>query len=323
MNRALGVVEQSGFLSPFSIDEIVDCEGLVFKDITIGDMPQIASFLPYANSQSCDYTIGGIYLWIGYLGYKFAIYRDTLFIRGVVPDDRSRVAFSLPLGGLPLADGVALVREYCDKNNIVAEFSAIPQERLEEFMALSPKSVQELEDWGDYIYSAEALATLKGNKLSKKRNHVNRFLSDYPTARLSVITAENIGAVWDCYDQICAKATNDTPMARYERKQVDMVLERLYQYPFKHLSLMIDDKVIGFAIGEVIGDILHVHIEKVMHNEYRGANEALCKLFAEYAVNKYGVKWINRQDDAGDAGLRKSKLSYHPHQILKKYNCEF
>lgn len=322
MNRALGVVEQGGFLSPFPIDVVVDCEGLVFKDITLGNMQQIATYLPNANSLSCDYTLGGIYLWIGYLGYKYAIYQDTLFIRGVAPDDRSRVAFSLPLGALPLADGVALVREYCDKNGLEAEFSAIPHERLDEFMALSPKSVKELVDWGDYIYSASALATFKGNKLSKKRNHVNRFLSDYPTAMLSEITAENIGAVWDCYEQICAVAANDTPIARYERKQVAMVLERLLQYPFKHLSLMIGNCVIGFAIGEVIGDTLHVHIEKVQH-QYRGANETLCKLFSEYAVNKYGVKWINRQDDAGDAGLRKSKLSYHPELILKKYNVVF
>ncbi|MFI3239425.1 MAG: phosphatidylglycerol lysyltransferase domain-containing protein [Bacteroidales bacterium] len=321
MNRAICVAENSGVMTSFSLDEIVDCDELVFKDITLDDMQQVASYLRYSNSYSCDYTLGGIYLWIGYLGYKFAIYHNTLFIRGVAPDDRSKVAFSLPLGELPLAQGVQLVRDYCDKNGIQAQFSAIPQERLDEFMTFSPKSVQELEDWADYIYSANDLATLKGNKFSKKRNHVNKFFATYPTATISEINANNISAVRDCYHHICAGATNDTPMARYERNQVATALERLYQYPFQHLCLMFDGKVIGFTIGEIVGDTLHVHIEKVQR-EFSGANEALCKLFTERMLNKYQIKLVNRQDDAGDAGLRKSKLSYHPQLILKKYNCE-
>ena len=32
-----------------------------------------------------------------------------------------------------------------------------------------------------------------------------------------------------------------------------------------------------------------------------------------------GVKFINREDDAGDEGLKKSKQSYHPVKMAKKY----
>ena len=44
----------------------------------------------------------------------------------------------------------------------------------------------------DYVYTVEALADLRGKKLQKKRNHVNRFRTEHPDYRVEEIRCENI-----------------------------------------------------------------------------------------------------------------------------------
>ena len=81
--------------------------------------------------------------------------------------------------------------------------------------------------------------------------------------------------------------------------------------------LRVEDRVVGFAIGEVAGDTLFVHMEKA-DRSCEGGYQMLVSQFAQmYAVG--GVEYINREDDTGDPGLRTSKLSYKPLTLLEKY----
>lgn len=294
---------------------------MIFKDITIDKICEIYGFLNKANSLSCDYTIGGIFMWIDYFKYQYCILDNTLFIKGVAQDDVTKAAFSLPLGAMPVCGGVGLIKQFCAENNLQPEFSAIPEERIDEFRVLNPKSVTELSEWSDYIYTAESLSALKGNKYSKKRNHVNRFMSHYPEAVYSEISDGNIKSVYECFEHIC-KTDTESLMARFEREQVWKILHDLSKFPFESGCLTVDGNVIAFTIGEVMNNVLHIHIEKSLH-EYSGVTETLNKMFAQAMVSKYGIEYINRQDDAGDAGLKKAKLSYHPVKLLKKYNVIF
>lgn len=67
-----------------------------------------------------------------------------------------------------------------------------------------------------------------------------------------------------------------------------------------------------------MGDTLYVHIEKA-DTVHTGIYQAVSQSFAQHMIND-SVKYINREDDAGDAGLRRSKLSYRPCALLKKYS---
>ena len=79
--------------------------------------------------------------------------------------------------------------------------------------------------------------------------------------------------------------------------------------------------VVGLTAGEIVGDTLHVHIEKALR-DFSGAYQTLAMCFAE-SMKLPGVNFINRQDDTGDEGLRKSKLSYKPCALLDKFTLLF
>lgn len=59
-----------------------------------------------------------------------------------------------------------------------------------------------------------------------------------------------------------------------------------------------------------MGDTLIIHIEKA-DIAYEGVYQALVNEYAKCFVTP-GVRYINREEDAGDEGLRRSKESYHP-----------
>ena len=78
---------------------------------------------------------------------------------------------------------------------------------------------------------------------------------------------------------------------------------------------MASGQVYGFAIGEVIGDTLYDHVEKA-DSSVIGAYQTLVNC---YAVANRHVKYMNREEDCGVEGLRRSKISYRPCALLKKY----
>ena len=95
------------------------------------------------------------------------------------------------------------------------------------------------------------------------------------------------------------------------------VLNNLDLYDMKGGLLMVEDRLAGFSLGEVLGDTLFIHIEKA-DREIFGAYQMLVSQFAQAYAGE-GVSFLNREDDVGDPGLRTSKLSYHPVALLEKY----
>lgn len=298
-----------------------DGSRLIFKPVTLSDLPLINRLLQHGDSRTCDFTVGGIFMWIDYFKYEYCVVNGTLFIKGFCVDHSDLEAFSYPTGDMELKDAVELIREYCLSENLAMNFSAVPEDKVDALSEFAGGRVEHLDDWADYLYDIDGLATLSGKKYNKKRNHVNRFVADNPGWRLEPLNYKNLDETKDFFSSLRLADKLDIHTAIYEREECFKVLDNLGSYPFEGAVLRDGEgRIVAFSIGEAIRDTLYVHIEKTDHS-VSGANEAINQLFAREMLARHPrLRFVNREEDMGDPGLRYAKSSYHPVNLLGKYN---
>lgn len=297
---------------------------LAFRPVTPMAMEEILPYLEFDHGRTTDFSYGGILMWVDFFKYEYCIFSDTLFIKGLVEDNTSLPAFSLPLGRLPLAESVNMVRDYCRQHSILTEFSAVPAMYGDEMWKLGAKRVIPMPGWSDYLYDIHSMSSLKGKKMSKKRNHVNRFMSLYPEVLTEDVEPKNAVealSFMDVYDCEADGAPMELVESALTRKMLNLIA--CGQTHFEGIILRVGDRIVGFSIGDVKRDTLYVHIEKATRS-IPGSYEMVCNAFVKRMLEKYpDLKFVNREDDGGDEGLRRSKMSYHPIAILEKNNIIF
>lgn len=296
---------------------------LKFRPVTLADMPLINGLLQTSTSRTCDYSAGGIFMWVDYFGYEYCVYEDTLFIKGRTENCRTETSFMLPVGALPLPRAVELIVDYCRAKNLEPVFSAVPDDRLEALLDTvgSNAVVEPLDDWADYLYDLRALASLSGKALYRKRNLVNRFFADNPHWKFEPLTCDLLPETQLFFEGNQTGPKADEAMARYEHEECRRVLNSYTSYPFEGAVLRGESgEIVAFTIGEDIGDTLYTHIEKMNH-EVTGAGAAINKLFAGYMLSRHpALRYANREEDCGDPGLRTAKEQYRPVAKLQKVN---
>ena len=178
-------------------------------------------------------------------------------------------------------------------------------------------SVHEDRDNADYIYSSQDLITLSGRKFDGKRNHLKNFYrnNDFefvPVTKEMLPDIIEFQKQW-CLDRGCA----DDLSLKNESIAVMQVLENFMELNVFGAVIKINGKIQAFtAASELNKDTAVVLFEKG-NPEIRGIYQAINKEFVEKMLAKY--KWINREQDGGDEGLRKAKLSYNPDHLVAKY----
>ena len=284
-----------------------------FRDLVLEDIPKVRAFFEAYASRSCDATIGGAFMWRKY--FETQIYMDDTVLLFKVQRSAGNTAFLTPYGDIDR--GFSLLREYCRETGIQPAFCAVTGRELpyyeKNFQVLS---VEFNRTWSDYLYEAERHRTFAGKKLSGQRNHVNKFLKSYDNWSFEPITSENLAEARAFCMEIERQREKESSTYEAEEEILGEVFDRLEEYGFFGDLLRVDGTIVAMAMGETIGDTLFVHIEKA-RRDYFGAYQMIVQQFAN-AHTGGAVMYINREDDSGDLGLRTSKLSYQPMELLDK-----
>ena len=172
----------------------------------------------------------------------------------------------------------------------------------------------------DYIYNIEDLATLKGKKFQKKRNHLNKFKQLHPNYRLEPITEANAPQVEDMLQRWYKQRLEADPDGDYYMEQVAIAraMRHRDELDMEGLVLMDGDEILAMSMGtQLAAHTFDVQFEKAIDET---AYVAMCSGFAGYLMEKYpDLQFLNREDDLGIEGLRKSKLAYNPVMLIEKH----
>jgi len=288
---------------------------LNFKKITLESAELLRPYLYKSTNRLCDFSFGGIVMWREAFEKEYDIYEGALYIKLRLQDGRT--AFTVPLGK-PFRETHKNLTEYCAATWDKLVFAIVSAEEKDEILNFFPQAQVSFErDFSDYIYLGENLATFKGKKYSGQRNHINRFMHENDIWHFEEVCEANLPEIKAYFEKYNRENAKESFTAVAERNGVRDVLNNFSAYGFCGEALRVNGEIIGFFLCEAVYDTLIVHIEKCE----RGINGAYQMLAKEEAA-KYCVgnlKYVNREDDSGDEGLRKSKLSYHPAFIAEKY----
>lgn len=174
------------------------------------------------------------------------------------------------------------------------------------------------DDW-DYVYLVQDLIELPNNRYPDKVRHIRqfekRFQYEYRPLTPDLVPAcKELQDLW-CDDKHCDLYSS----LRAEGQAVKEILDRLDELSIKGGAIIVNDRVQAFTLGEALNDeTLVIHIEKAAPDVH-GAFQIINQQFLEHEWADW--KYVNREQDVGDTGLRRAKESYLPVAMVEKFTA--
>ena len=290
-----------------------------FKPIELEDRRWVDPLLQTEKRFGCEYSFGCNYIWRKIYQIQIAQLCGCFALRNTVDD---HYEYNYPVGKPEnRLQAVKAIFQLHDPKTGPLIFRGMSKEHIDELETAYPGqfSFSSNRDEADYIYLSERLISLSGKKLQSKRNHIRRFC-DNPDWCYEDITKDNIDECREMNRKWCEihGCFSDDGL-KAESCAVNEAFQHFFDLDFKGGLIRQNGTVIAFSIGEAQNDELFtVHIEKAM-GDIQGAYAIINREFAKHNCAQY--QYINREEDMGDAGMRKAKLSYQPEIVLEKYTA--
>jgi hypothetical protein len=293
---------------------------LLFKPVTIGDQEAITSFTLPGDFQNCDYAFANMCSWQFHYGSEYAVDDGFLFIRFQVEDKgRRRLAYMFPVGNGDRKAAIERMEADAAARGFPLLILGVTPELKSVINDLFPNQFTYIteRDYFDYIYLRRDLALLNGKKYQPKRNHINRFKNRYeytylPISPDIVPQCMEVERIW-CRANLHDDDRDDLAL---EHRSMTFAMNHFGELGLSGGAIVVDGKIIAFTYGSPVNRYTFaIHAEKA-DVRYEGIFSLINREFAVQIPEQY--VYINREEDLGLPGLRRSKSSYHPAVLLEK-----
>lgn len=286
-----------------------------FRRPQLTDRQELHPLFFSSDYRGCEYSFVNIYIW-GQQQFALVEGEIVLFSHW---DGRSMYVYP---GSRKRREIIESLSADADERGVPMRLYGLDKAATEEIEALYPGrySFSANRDGFDYLYDIERLTELRGKKLQQKRNHINRFFDACPDWHTRPITADNLA---ECRAMAADwYRVHEDPEHDYRLEKVAMcrAFNSYEALGMEGLALYADGRIVAMTMGNRLRrDTFDVNFEKA-YADVPGAYPLINREFARLIHARYPeVTYLNREEDMGLPGLRKSKLSYHPDVLLEKY----
>jgi hypothetical protein len=190
----------------------------------------------------------------------------------------------------------------------------VPEEWLVFFKGINGVSYTFEEGDSDYLYLSDKMGSYPGRWLHKKRNLKKQFEEAYEHMGLPLTTErlEDAKLILDGWSEVSNQQKNETDY--YPCMEA---LERYDELSLCGGIYYADGEPAGFALGEEVSpETFVLHFSKGLI-KFKGIYQYIFSSFANILPSNY--MYINIEQDMNNEALRRSKRSYRPDILLKKY----
>jgi len=278
------------------------------RPLSLEDKPLLDNHFEQLQPRVSEFTFAGLFLFRRAHDYHLTYVHNSLVLLGKGYDYRSY--FMPPLGGdieaaLDVLFGSGL------------ELYGADEAFVAKYMTNKDLQVNEERDSFDYLYLREELADLPGNRFHKKKNRINYFSTrhNYEVETLSPAHSAGCLALLEVWQSMANLDENITLNLELEATAEALPMAKVLN--LEGVVISVAGAVKAFALGERLNRETSVcHFEKA-DPFMEGLSQLVNREFAAQLFTD--CRYINREQDLGEAGLRKAKLSYHPFELVKKF----
>ncbi len=287
--------------------------------ITKNDIKTLESYFEKNQPELSPYSLSSIFLWNGCIYDVYLGFIDENLIIAELPyenPNKKRILFPLSQN-TPAPDKLSAILR---KINFTTVYYA-----PESYIKQNPEiqiyfEIYEQTDYTDYVYRTESLKELVGSKYSSKRNLLHQFekiyKDSYEVKPFSQQTIDSvISFIHEIKDQISPGKSFD--IYNCEISAIENIKRYINDISFFGICVYIAGKISSFAIGSHLNNNTCIlNFEKADKN-VKGLYQFTDREFAKHVYGKY--LFINKESDIGKEGLKKAKISYHPHKTIKSF----